>query len=62
MQSKYVRLDTVARHLDISTRTVRRLIDRGDLIAIKITPGCLRVDWQSVLDFEVKKRQEAVNE
>ncbi len=32
----------VARRLSIAPRTVARLVARGDLVAVKLTPGVLR--------------------
>lgn len=59
---KYVQLQTVSQYLSVSNRTVRRLIERGDLRGIKITSQAIRVDWQSVLDFESRKLMECDNE
>jgi predicted site-specific integrase-resolvase len=40
---------TVALRLDVSVRTVRRWIERGDVQARKLSTKCVRVSWASVL-------------
>lgn len=44
-------ISEVANYLNVSARTVRRLISRGELKAHRIGPRLLRVDRKSVLEM-----------
>jgi len=48
---RYYRVDEVARYFSVSDRTIYRLIDMGDLKAIRLR-GCLRIPSEEVLAFE----------
>jgi len=48
---RYFRIDEVAAYFSISARTVYRLIDEGDLQAIRIR-GCVRVSAEEIRRFE----------
>lgn len=48
---RYFRIDEVAAYFSISARTVYRLLDEGDLQAIRIR-GCVRVSFEELKRFE----------
>jgi len=54
---RYFRVDEVARYFAVSDRTIYRLIDMGDLKAIRLR-DCLRIPVEEIQDFEVRRRDE----
>jgi excisionase family DNA binding protein len=48
---RYFRIDEVAVYFAISTRTVYRLLDEGDLQAARIR-GCVRVSSEEIKRYE----------
>ena len=50
---KYYRVDEVALYFSVSASTIYRLIDVGDLKAIRLR-GCLRVPVDELRDIEVR--------
>jgi excisionase family DNA binding protein len=54
---RYLRVDEVADYFAISTRTVYRLLDEGDLQATRIR-GCVRVLVEELKRFEVLLRMD----
>ena len=54
---RYLRVDEVADYFAISTRTVYRLLDEGDLQATWIR-GCVRVLVEELKRFEVLLRMD----
>jgi excisionase family DNA binding protein len=54
---RYFRVDEVARYFAVSDRTIYRLIDIGDLKAIRLR-DCLRIPVEEIQDFEARRRDE----
>jgi excisionase family DNA binding protein len=54
---RYFRVDEVARYFAVSDRTIYRLIDMGDLKAIRLR-DCLRIPVEEIQDFEVRRRDD----
>jgi len=50
---RYYRVDEVARHFSVSDRTIYRLIDTGDIKAIRLR-DCIRVSAEEILALEEK--------
>lgn len=50
---RYFRVDEVARYFSVSDRTIYRLIDTGDIKAIRIR-DCIRVSMEEIRELEVK--------
>ena len=48
---RYYRVDEVARYFSVSDRTIYRLIDTGDIRAIRLR-DCLRVSAEEIRNFE----------
>jgi excisionase family DNA binding protein len=48
---RYYRIDEVARYFQVSDRTIYRLIDMGDIKAIRLRE-CLRVSTEEIREFE----------
>ena len=48
---RYFRVDEVARYFSVSDRTIYRLIDTGDIKAIRIR-DCIRVSMEEIRAFE----------
>ena len=60
VHDEYWTIDEVAEKLKVSTRTVYRWIDAGDLAIIKLTPGergNVRVSEQDLRAFLEERRQ-----
>ena len=55
---RYWRIDEVADYFAVSERTVYRLLDDGDLQAIRIR-GCRRVSLEEIRRFEEMLAEEA---
>lgn len=53
----YYRVGEVAVHFAVSTQTVYRMIDMGDLKAIRLR-GCLRVPAEELRHFEKQRRDD----
>ena len=53
---RYLRVDEVADYFNVSTRTIYRLIEEGELPRVKIR-GCLRIPI-----WEIEKYEEKLNE
>ncbi|HLA28276.1 MAG TPA: helix-turn-helix domain-containing protein [Syntrophales bacterium] len=51
---RYYRVDEVARYFSVSDRTIYRLIDMGDLKAIRLR-NCLRIPAEEVLALEERR-------
>lgn len=43
-----ISIDEAAAHLGVSAKTVRRMISRGDLKAVRIGPRLIRIDAASL--------------
>ena len=54
---RYFRVDEVARYFAVSDRTIYRLIDMGDLKAIRLR-DCIRVPVEEIQDFEARRRDD----
>jgi len=54
---QYYRVDEVARYFSVSDRTIYRLIDMGDLKAIRLR-DCLRVSVEEIREFEERRRDD----
>jgi excisionase family DNA binding protein len=54
---RYYRVGEVAVHFSISSQTVYRMIDMGDLKAIRLR-GCLRVSADELRHFEKRRRDD----
>ena len=52
---RYFRVGEVAVHFAVSTQTVYRLIDMGDLKAVRLR-GCLRVSVEELRLYEKRRR------
>jgi len=50
---RYYRVDEVARYFSVSDRTIYRLIDTGDIKAIRLR-DCIRISAEEVQAFEVR--------
>jgi excisionase family DNA binding protein len=48
---RYYRVDEVARYFSVSVRTIYRLIDMGDLKAIRLR-HCLRISAEQIRELE----------
>lgn len=55
---RYWRIDEVAGYFAVSERTIYRLVDDGDLHAIRIR-GCRRVSLEEIKKFEERLAEEA---
>jgi excisionase family DNA binding protein len=54
---RYYRVDEVARYFHVSDRTIYRLIDMGDLKAIRLR-DCIRVPVEEIREFEERRRDD----
>ena len=54
---RYFRVDEVARYFSVSDRTIYRLIDMGDLKAIRLR-DCIRVPVEEIREFEERRRDD----
>ena len=54
---RYYRVDEVARYFSVSDRTIYRLIDTGDLKAIRLR-DCVRVPVEEIKDLEVRLKDD----
>jgi excisionase family DNA binding protein len=54
---RYFRVDEVARYFSVSDRTIYRLIDMGDLKAIRLR-DCIRVPAEEIREFEERRRDD----
>lgn len=54
---RYYRVDEVARYFGVSDRTIYRLIDMGDLKAIRLR-DCLRIPVEEIPEFEARRRDD----
>ena len=54
---RYHRVDEVARYFGVSDRTIYRLIDMGDLKAIRLR-DCLRIPVAEIPEFEARRRDD----
>ena len=54
---RYFRVDEVARYFGVSDRTIYRLIDIGDLKAIRLR-DCLRIPVEEIQDFEARRKDD----
>lgn len=54
---RYFRVDEVARYFAVSDRTIYRLIDMGDLKAIRLR-DCLRISLKEIQGFEARRRDD----
>ena len=52
---RYCRVDEVARYFSVCDQTVYRLIDMGDLKAIRVM-GCIRVPVEELREFEERSK------
>jgi excisionase family DNA binding protein len=52
---RYFRVDEVARYFSVSDRTVYRLIDMGDLKAVRLR-DCVRIPAEEIQAFEARHR------
>ena len=52
---RYYRVDEVARYFSVCDQTVYRLIDMGDLKAIRVM-GCIRVPVEELREFEERSK------
>ena len=52
---RYCRVGEVAVHFAVSTQTVYRMIDMGDLKAVRLR-GCLRVSVEELHRYEKRRR------
>ena len=52
---RYYRVDEVARYFSVSESTIYRLIDMGDLKAIRVM-GCIRVPAEELREFEERSK------
>ena len=50
---RYYRVDEVAHYFSVSDRTIYRLIDTGDIKAIRLR-DCIRVSAEEIRELEVK--------
>ena len=50
-EKRYYRVDEVARYFRVSNRTIYRLIETGDLKAIRIK-DCIRIPIEEIQEFE----------
>ncbi len=57
MFKRYYRVDEVAVYFSVSDRTIYRLIDMGDLKAIRLR-GCIRVPAEEIMEFEERARDD----
>jgi len=55
---RYFRVDEVARYFGVSDRTIYRLIDMGDLKAIRLR-DCLRIPVEEIPEFEARRRNDS---
>jgi len=55
---RYYRVDEVARYFSVCDQTVYRLIDMGDLKAIRVM-GCIRVPVEELREFEERQRDDS---
>ncbi|TVR12913.1 MAG: DNA-binding protein [Planctomycetota bacterium] len=61
-QEKLATITEVAEHLNCSTRTVRRCVDRGDLICVRLTGRSLRFRWEDVHAFVASSIDQSQND
>ena len=54
---RYFRVDEVARYFSVSDRTIYRLIDMGDLKAIRLR-DCIRVPAEEIREFEERRKDD----
>jgi len=54
---RYFRVDEVAHYFAVSDRTIYRLIDIGDLKAIRLR-DCLRIPVEEIQDFEARRKDD----
>lgn len=54
---RYYRVGEVALHFAVSSQTVYRMIDLGELMAIRLR-GCLRVPAEELRHFEKRRRDD----
>jgi excisionase family DNA binding protein len=47
-QPRWVSLETAAEHLDCHTRTLRRMVARGEVTGVRLGPRLLRVDLNEI--------------
>jgi len=52
-EKRYYRVDEVARYFRVSDRTIYRLIETGNLKAIRIR-DCIRIPVEEIREFEDK--------
>ena len=55
---RYYRVDEVARYFSVSYQTIYRLIDVGDLKAIRLR-DCIRVPAEELRAFEERQRDDS---
>ena len=55
---RYYRVDEVACYFSVCEQTVYRLIDMGDLKAIRLR-GCIRVPAEELREFEERQRDDS---
>lgn len=55
---RYYRVDEVARYFSVCEATIYRLIDMGDLKAIRLR-GCIRVPAEELREFEERQRDDS---
>jgi excisionase family DNA binding protein len=55
---RYYRVDEVACYFSVSESTIYRLIDMGDLKAIRLR-DCIRVPAEELLEFEERQRDDS---
>lgn len=54
---RYFRVDEVARYFAVSDRTIYRLIDMGELKAIRLR-DCVRIPVEEIPEFEARRQDD----
>ena len=55
---RYYRVDEVARYFSVCEQTIYRLIDMGDMKAIRLR-SCIRVPAEELREFEERQRDDS---
>jgi len=56
-ERRYFRVDEVARYFGVSECTIYRLIEMGELKAIRLR-DCLRIPVEVITDFEARRQDD----